>query len=195
VAGVQLGNTIDSEPDGQPDATATGDDNDGNNDDDGVVFNSALIPGSTAAVTITASVPGILEGWIDFDGNGSWADSGEQIITNVSVPAGSTIHNFTVPISSITGSTYARFRFCTQGATVFFGQAPDGEVEDYQITIGEESSTKWEQLPDLSLTGMDVDATFKPAAPDNMLLLADDFLCSETGYITDIHIWGSWIND
>ena len=195
VAGIQLGNTIDSEPDGQPNSTATGDDIDGNNDDDGVVFNSALIPGSTAAVTITASVPGILEGWIDFDGNGSWADSGEQIITNVSVPAGSTIHNFTVPISSITGSTYARFRFCTQGATVFFGQAPDGEVEDYQITIGEESSTKWEQLPDLSLTGMDVDATFKPAAPDNMLLLADDFLCSETGYITDIHIWGSWIND
>ncbi len=27
------------------------------------------------------------------------------------------------------------------------------------------------------------------------LLLADDWLCTETGYVTDIHIWGSWKND
>jgi hypothetical protein len=56
------------------------------------------------------------------------------------------------------------------------------------------STLKWEQLPDLSPTGMDVDATFQPDNPPP-LLLADDFLCTETGYITDIHIWGSWIYD
>ena len=195
VAGVQLGNTIDSEPDGQPDATATGDDNDGNNDDDGVVFNSALIPGSTATVTVTASVPGILEGWIDFDGNGSWADSGEQIITNVSVPAGSTIHNLTVPVSSIIRSTYARFRFCTQGATLFFGQAPDGEVEDYLVDITTQgSSLKWEQPPDLTVNGMDVSCSNNPES-NPPVVLADDFECTTTGPITDIHVWGSWWND
>jgi hypothetical protein len=47
---------------------------------------------------------------------------------------------------------------------------------------------KWVQLPDLSPAGMDVLATHPK-------VLADDFLCSETGLITDIHIWGSWLND
>ena len=56
------------------------------------------------------------------------------------------------------------------------------------------STAKWEQLPDLSPTGMDVDATFKPNDPPP-LLLADDFQCTETGNITDIHIWGSWLSD
>jgi hypothetical protein len=43
------------------------------------------------------------------------------------------------------------------------------------------------QPPDLA-AGMDV-LTSTPK------LLADDFLCSETGPITDIHIWASWLND
>jgi hypothetical protein len=47
---------------------------------------------------------------------------------------------------------------------------------------------KWVQLPDLSSTGMDVLATH----PN---VLADDFLCTQTGPITDIHIWGSWNRD
>ena len=29
----------------------------------------------------------------------------------------------------------------------------------------------------------------------NQIVLADDFLCDEPGYITDIHIWGSWQGD
>ena len=47
---------------------------------------------------------------------------------------------------------------------------------------------KWVQYPDLEPTGMDVNATFP-------YVLADDFLCTQTGPITDIHIWGSWLND
>jgi len=45
----------------------------------------------------------------------------------------------------------------------------------------------WPQLPDLE-TGLDVRATFPK-------VLADDFLCTQTGPITDIHIWGSWLGD
>jgi hypothetical protein len=44
---------------------------------------------------------------------------------------------------------------------------------------------KWVQLPDPN--GWDVNATA-------VEILADDFLCSETGWITDIHFWGSWKN-
>ena len=42
------------------------------------------------------------------------------------------------------------------------------------------------QLPDP--TGWDVNATF----PN---VLADDWQCSQTGWIWDIHFWGSWLGD
>jgi len=56
------------------------------------------------------------------------------------------------------------------------------------------------QLPDLSTSGIDVNATWKypisPTAPRPFSkILADDFRCSETGPINDIHIWGSWLDD
>ena len=41
VPGVYMGQSVDSEPNGQPDASATGDDIDGNNDDDGVLFSGS----------------------------------------------------------------------------------------------------------------------------------------------------------
>jgi len=41
------------------------------------------------------------------------------------------------------------------------------------------------QLPDLETTGMDVAACVP-------VTLADDFLCTQTGRVTDIHVWGSW---
>ncbi|MDP8315048.1 MAG: hypothetical protein RAP70_08250 [Candidatus Celaenobacter antarcticus] len=42
------------------------------------------------------------------------------------------------------------------------------------------------QLPDPF--GWDVNATCPK-------VLADDWQCSETGYIWDIHFWGSWLDD
>jgi hypothetical protein len=41
------------------------------------------------------------------------------------------------------------------------------------------------QLPDS--TGWDVKAS-------GGICLADDWQCSETGYVGDIHFWGSWKN-
>lgn len=51
---------------------------------------------------------------------------------------------------------------------------------------------KWLQAPDLTTTGIDirVDRT-----SDNPRFIADDFQCTTTGPITDIHLWGSWLND
>ena len=59
-------------------------------------------------------------------------------------------------------------------------------------------SAKWEQVPDLSTNGIDVnDTAFPPPSPPNPppYLLADDFLCTEPGPITNITIWGSWFHD
>lgn len=47
---------------------------------------------------------------------------------------------------------------------------------------------KWLQMPDLAETGIDV----KSSVP---LVLADDFLCTHKGLITDVVVWGSWFND
>jgi hypothetical protein len=47
---------------------------------------------------------------------------------------------------------------------------------------------KWVQYPDLTNLGIDVNAS-------RQLILADDFRCTESGYINSIHIWGSWLWD
>ena len=58
---------------------------------------------------------------------------------------------------------------------------------------------KWIQRPDLTTTGMDVLDTQQPVftIPPGPLwkTLADDFKCTQSGPITDAHIWGSWLND
>jgi len=53
--------------------------------------------------------------------------------------------------------------------------------------------TKWLQRPDESPNGLDVRAHL--AGIGGSLFLADDFLCTSSGPITDIHFWGSWLND
>ena len=53
------------------------------------------------------------------------------------------------------------------------------------------------QLPDLEY-GLDVLAGwYDPGPPDEpyQKILADDWRCTETGPVTDIHIWGSYLND
>ncbi len=89
-ATIYLGNAIDAEPDGQPTADAKGDDNNGSPDDeDGINFLSAFTPGGSVLIDINASADGYVNAWIDYDGNGSWAEANEQIFTDQSVVAGS----------------------------------------------------------------------------------------------------------
>ncbi|MCP4569556.1 MAG: hypothetical protein GY841_18420 [FCB group bacterium] len=52
---------------------------------------------------------------------------------------------------------------------------------------------KWEQRPDLDPTGMDVYGTYYPTFES--ILLADDFFCTDSGPITEIHVWASWYQD
>ena len=53
---------------------------------------------------------------------------------------------------------------------------------------------KFRQNPDTSPRGMDVlDSWLTNNGPAT--LLADDFICTRTGPVTDIHLWGSWLNN
>lgn len=178
VTNLFLGAWVDGEPNGRPGPNASGDP-----DDDGVVFNTALIAGVPATVTVTCSGAGVLQGWIDFNRNGSWADPGEQIIVNGVVGLGANSFNFPVPNNLPNGKTFARFRLSSMPGLPDTGFAPDGEVEDYTVTL---YSLKWLQGPDQSNQGVDV---------DNRVSLADDFRCAESGPITDVHIWGSFEGD
>jgi hypothetical protein len=54
---------------------------------------------------------------------------------------------------------------------------------DWQWLPGDEHKMHYPQLPDE--VGWDVNATY----PE---ILADDWRCSETGWIKDVHFWGSW---
>ena len=214
VSPMALGFSVDAEVNGQPNATATGDDTDGNDDEDGVFFTTALVPGQQATVNVIATVAGLLDAWIDFDGDGSWAQPGDQVFAAMPLaPFPPTINslNFTVPPTAAPNIiTYARFRFSTAGGLSFTGQAQDGEVEDYKVRIGEApvlkppiENLKWSQppievnpkLPTPVYCGWDESSFSMPFAGTKHQLrkiVADDFRCLGTMPITSVHWWGSY---
>jgi hypothetical protein len=128
--GPRLGSLRDTEADGQPGAVAAGD----GADEDGIQLPAMLFARVDAAITIRASDAGKLDGWIDFNRNGTF-ESNEQIASSVAVASGSTTYGFTVPASVVAGHTYARFRLSTAGGLGPVGAASDGEVEDYAVML------------------------------------------------------------
>ncbi|MGD9048328.1 MAG: GEVED domain-containing protein, partial [Anaerolineae bacterium] len=146
-----LGSPPDLELDGQPHPTALGDDLDGNDDEDGVLFLSPLIPGTTASVSVTASFTGWLNAWLDFHSNDQWADPEDHIFADAELYPGSNNLTFTVPEDAVPGPSFSRWRFSSQTGlsyeTGFNEPAPDGEVEDHEVVIGElpavDSWDKW----------------------------------------------------
>ncbi|GIX34874.1 MAG: hypothetical protein KatS3mg126_0653 [Lysobacteraceae bacterium] len=155
---LRLGTLVDDEADGVPSTAADGDDLAGLDDEDAVVLADLsaanLVAGRTANVRITATngtgVPARICGYIDFNGDGDFADAGE--IGQVAVPDGSSDVQFSMPFNVPTAavaSTYARFRLSTLSTSCTAADAsglePDGEVEDYVATV---ALFDWGDLPD-----------------------------------------------
>ena len=135
VPGFHLGSGVDAEPDGLPDADATGDDLHGATDDeDGVAF-SALVPGTTGSATVEASAAGQLDAWVDWNGDGDWNDLGEKVFDGTALAAGANVLSLVVPSDGVLGQVFTRFRFSTTGVGGPTGPAADGEVEDHVATI------------------------------------------------------------
>ncbi|MBK8036990.1 MAG: putative Ig domain-containing protein [Verrucomicrobiaceae bacterium] len=143
---LRLGATVDTEFASTRNATATGDDTTGSDDEDGVTFPSLIAGGSfTVPVTVTnaTGTAAFLNAWIDFNNNGVLTDAGEQIATNTNVATGlsnSTLNlTVNVPVGAVTGTALgSRFRITsatTPGATGSSGGT--GEVEDYTVTISQ----------------------------------------------------------
>ena len=136
---LRLGTSIDGESDGLPDVSARGDDDANTDDEDGVTTIAPIVMLSdrdlTSSVQVVASTLGRLDAWIDFNRNGSWNDAGEQIAIDIELTPGDNIVSFPVPKGSDTGATAARFRLSSAGGLSPTGNATDGEVEDYIVTI------------------------------------------------------------
>jgi hypothetical protein len=127
---------IDGEPDGQPGPTALGDDlaPPTLDDEDGVEI-PRLMAGQEARVAVIASAPGFLDAWVDFDQDQKWDNGTEAIFRRQALAAGVNMLSIIVPTSATPGDTFARFRFSSKGGLSPEGPAPDGEVEDYLMTI------------------------------------------------------------
>jgi uncharacterized repeat protein (TIGR01451 family) len=136
--GYCLGTLIDGEPNGLPSPGATGDDVTGIDDEDGVVFNTLLVPGSPATIKVTATLnisePGYLNAWIDFNIDGDWDEPDEHIVKGKALTGSDTI-GFPVPAAAVPGNSFARFRL--SGAPILgpVGYGSIGEVEDYAVVI------------------------------------------------------------
>ena len=103
---------------------------------DGVSLLTPLRAGQGASIQVVATGSGYLSGWIDYGADGSWADALDQALTNAAVVPGTNVLGFTVPVGAVVSSNvWARFRFSGATNLSFTGEAPDGEVEDYQVAI------------------------------------------------------------
>jgi hypothetical protein len=128
IPGFHLGETNDGEVNGRPTANADGD----GDDDDGVSVRSNdgfLQLGPNILDVELVGVGGYLNGWIDFNGDGTFS-IGEQVITDVHLNPGTRQVTVTLPPRTVTGPLAARFRWGPAGLS-FDGPAGIGEVEDY----------------------------------------------------------------
>ena len=138
-ADLSLGPDMDLETDGQPSADASGD----GEDENGVRFLSTLLTSehdeNVSSILVNASSNAKLDGWIDFNGNGTFDHPEEHLFEgdSIGVNAGDNLVSIGIPDTTTTavGNTYARFRLSSSGALLPTGAAVDGEVEDYSVEI------------------------------------------------------------
>ncbi|MHC4718240.1 MAG: GEVED domain-containing protein, partial [Planctomycetota bacterium] len=121
-----LGDDLDNpdrETDGQPDPDALGDDN-ALDDEDGVVV-LGLVAGELGQIEVQVHGGGVVEAWIDFNGDMIWQHPAEQIHAGY-LAAGVHTLTFPVPLDAVPGETFGRFRISTDGGLLPTGLADDG---------------------------------------------------------------------
>lgn len=78
--------------------------------------------------------------------------------------------------------------------TIIFGSASTSPaLADWNP--GDPHGMKHAFPPDLSDRGMSVNASFDTAGHGGRFILFDDFLSDQPGPVTEIHLWGTWLND
>lgn len=96
------------------------------------------------------------------------------------------------------GDPYPNGKAYGNGDPIEDGTPQNDKIDHWFITYSEglegDTVLKWEQLPNTESTGIDIrvdneDGVVPPR------IVADDFECNEPERITDVHFWGSWLDD
>ena len=141
LSGIRLGASVDADASLLNSADASGDDVNNTDDENGVTLVPLLPVGETTLVPVSIQGgAGYLNAWFDWNGDGDFADAGEQMATNQAVGVGTFTLSVPVPATAIIGPTFARFRVCTNNTALDNCSSPrgtvqSGEVEDYQFTV------------------------------------------------------------
>ena len=141
IAGIRLGASVDADASLLNNATATGDDVNNTDDENGVTLVPLLPTGEITVVPVDIqNASGFLSVWFDWNADGDFLDAGEQMVTAQAVAVGPLNINIAVPLTAIIGPTFARFRVCTNNTALDNCNTPvstvqSGEVEDYQFTV------------------------------------------------------------
>ena len=139
IPGLSLGSTIDGETDGQASNDALGD---GADEDGLMVFNNLdLTPGQNFRLpfsyTNTTGNTAYVKAWIDWNGDGDFEDADEMVADwNDETTIFSDRMEVTIPSTVKLDTALGwRIRISHQGNMTPYGPQPNGEVEDYLITI------------------------------------------------------------
>jgi choice-of-anchor A domain-containing protein len=151
------------------------------------------------SINVVGSSGACFNGWIDWNNNGLFTDTDEQVATNVTTIGVSQNITFTIPADTITGGTqsfFARYRLTANCKDYANGSAAptdvafSGEVEDYQHTrqhptaatvadaaaavAGEAVTVQWVTADERTLAGFNIlaAATGQPARQVNAALIA-----------------------
>ena len=153
VTGLKIGSEVTPESAALPSANANGDDNNGTDDEDGILEFPMFTAGQPATVSVyvmdmlTNGADATLYGFIDWNHDGDFNDADEKVTAFVPNGTNAFVNlNFDVPANAVTSSLVgARFRLSTLGNLGATDCAPDGEVEDYLIMV---NAVDYGDLPD-----------------------------------------------
>lgn len=172
-------------------------------------ISTTLSKTGTQTITITPTWPGTIYNeaysvWIDYNQNGSFEDSGEQVWSVAASKNTPVSGDFIVPDNAKTGNT--RMRVAMRYGTIPSpcGSFDYGEVEDYTVSIATSSSPSCNDgIQNGNETGIDCGGSCTPCANDTGVIYVDinditvsssktwEFFRIETGDDTGYGAWYS----
>ncbi|MCG9705789.1 GEVED domain-containing protein [Photobacterium damselae] len=118
---------------------ASGDDDNGQDDED-LVIPAQIIVETSTTLPIQVVGDGFVSIWVDLNNDGDFADSNEQLINDQAVTTGNNSISVILDAASaegFNGNTVMRVRLCSSAnsCNTFDGAANDGEVEDHWFEL------------------------------------------------------------
>lgn len=128
-----FGESVDAESDASA-YPLSDDENDNADDEDGVQFATAITEAERAVAIVNSSGAGFVSAWVDLNKNGVF-DGNEQVLFDEPVSAGKQPVYMDIPVGVSAGDSWSRFRISSTTGLAATGGAPDGEVEDFPVTL------------------------------------------------------------